>query len=208
MNSREAILAALRAQTLPAAPLPAIEGRWIEYPDLVEQFQTALTRAAGTAVLASSRADVPRIVAELNRVRAALSEGARVCSLLQDVPGNSAAPREPAEYRDVQVLVVPAEFGVAENAAVWIDESLVPVRAGLFLTQHLIVVLSCAQIVPHMHRAYAGLGARVGQKGYGLFLSGPSKTADIEQALVVGAHGPRSLSVVLVRDERAPILDG
>jgi L-lactate dehydrogenase complex protein LldG len=200
MSSREAILAALRAQTLPAAPLPAIEGRWIEYPDLVEQFQTALARAAGMAVLASSRADVPRVVGELERVRAALGQSERVCSLVPDVSGSSAAPREAAAYRDVQVLIVAAEFGVAENAAVWIDESLVPVRAGLFLTQHLVVLLSCAQIVPHMHQAYARLGARVGQQGYGLFLSGPSKTADIEQALVVGAHGPRSLSVVLFRD--------
>lgn len=200
MNAREAILAALRAQTLPAVELPQIDGRWIEYPDLVEQFQTALTRAAGTAVFASSRAEVPRVVGEMERVRAALGASERVCSLVREMPGNCAAPREAAAYRDVQVLIVAAEFGVAENAAVWIDESLVPVRAGLFLTQHLIVLLSCAQIVPHMHQAYARLGARVGQKGYGLFLSGPSKTADIEQALVVGAHGPRSLDVVLIRD--------
>lgn len=200
MSAREAILAALRAQTLPEVELPEIAGRWIEYLDLVEQFQAALARAAGMAVLASSRADVPRVVGEIDRMRAALGEGARVCSLVAHVPGNSPAPRAAAEYRDVQVLVVDAEFGVAENAAVWIDEGRVPVRAGLFLTQHLIVLLSCAHIVPHMHAAYARLGARVGQKGYGLFMSGPSKTADIEQALVVGAHGPRSLSVVLVRE--------
>jgi L-lactate dehydrogenase complex protein LldG len=72
------------------------------------------------------------------------------------------------------------------------------VRAGLFLTQHLLLVLPRTELVPHLHAAYQRLGSRVGQSGYGCFLCGPSKTADIEQALVVGAHGPRSLTLVLV----------
>ena len=67
----------------------------------------------------------------------------------------------------------------------------------LFLTQHLVLLLERSSLVDQMHEAYARLGARVGQTGYGCFLCGPSKTADIEQALVVGAHGPRSLAVVL-----------
>jgi L-lactate dehydrogenase complex protein LldG len=65
------------------------------------------------------------------------------------------------------------------------------------LTQHLVLVLDRESLVPHLHQAYERLGAAVGRTGYGCFLCGPSKTADIEQALVVGAHGPRSLVIVL-----------
>jgi L-lactate dehydrogenase complex protein LldG len=69
-------------------------------------------------------------------------------------------------------------------------------RAIYFIVQHLALVLPADQLVDNMHQAYDR--ATVGSSSLGLFLSGPSKTADIEQSLVIGAHGPRSLSVVLV----------
>ena len=126
-----------------------------------------------------------------------VQQARRVCSLLPAFAGNIALPDKPHDYRDVDLLLAPAEFGVAESGAVWIDERTVPVRAGLFLTQHLLLVLPRGELVPHLHAAYQRLGSRVGQSGYACFLCGPSKTADIEQALVVGAHGARSLTIVL-----------
>jgi L-lactate dehydrogenase complex protein LldG len=85
---------------------------------------------------------------------------------------------------------------VAENGAIWLAGSALPARSLAFLSQHVLVVLSSAGIVADMHRAYARLGRGLGD--YGVFVSGPSKTADIEQTLVVGAHGPRSLTVALL----------
>jgi len=52
------------------------------------------------------------------------------------------------------------------------------------------------QVVNDMHEAYARLAPR--EIGYGLFISGPSKTADTEQALVIGAQGARRCTVFLV----------
>ncbi|MFD3407361.1 LUD domain-containing protein [Aquirufa sp. HETE-83D] len=94
---------------------------------------------------------------------------------------------------DVEVLEIDGEFGVAENGAIWLTEEAFPHRVAPFICQHLVIHVK--KIVPHMHAAYEELGNM--NSGFGLFLAGPSKTADIEQSLVIGAHGARSLTVVL-----------
>ena len=72
----------------------------------------------------------------------------------------------------------------------------VPHRAIFFITQHLALVVPAEQMVHNLHEAYARIS--LGTSSLGVFISGPSKTADIEQSLVIGAHGPRSLTVFLV----------
>ncbi|MEY4545928.1 MAG: Lactate utilization protein [Pseudomonadota bacterium] len=191
MSTRERLLSTLRAQSLPRVPLPELSGSWVQYPDLPAQFCAALGRAAGNAVLVDGE------LASTLRGLPVVTQARRTCSLLPGFEGTVSAAAKPHDYRDVDLLLAPAEFGVAESGALWIDERTVPVRAGLFLTQHLLLVLPRTELVPHLHAAYERLGSRVGQTGYAGFICGPSKTADIEQALVVGAHGPRSLTVLL-----------
>jgi L-lactate dehydrogenase complex protein LldG len=94
---------------------------------------------------------------------------------------------------DVEVLEIDGEFGVAENGAIWLTEEAMPHRVAPFICQHLVINVS--EIVTTMHAAYERLGGV--NSGFGLFLAGPSKTADIEQSLVIGAHGARSLTVVI-----------
>jgi len=95
----------------------------------------------------------------------------------------------------VDAVVMRGMFGVAENGAIWVQSDSAAVRAALVVTQHLILVVSVGELVPTMHQAYARVDLRA--TSYGVFISGPSKTADIEQSLVIGAHGPLSLTVLL-----------
>ena len=86
--------------------------------------------------------------------------------------------------------------GVAENGSVWIYESQMINRLLPFICQHLILIIEKRNIVATMHHAYQQINTAM--EGFGVFIAGPSKTADIEQSLVIGAHDPRSLTVYLI----------
>ena len=106
---------------------------------------------------------------------------------------------DPHELEVVEFALLPALFGVAENGAVWLSEKEIGIRVLPFITQHLAVVLDARQIVSNMHEAYDKIGQE--QYGFGTFIAGPSKTADIEQSLVLGAHGARTMTVFLMNSE-------
>ena len=98
-----------------------------------------------------------------------------------------------ATLEQVQVAVLKGEFGVVENGAIWVPESNMMNRSLPFITQYLILVIRKSDLVKNMHEAYE----RSRAVGYGSFIAGPSKTAVIEQSLVIGAHGARALSVIV-----------
>jgi len=98
----------------------------------------------------------------------------------------------------IDVIVCRGQLGVAENGAIWITESALGHRAAPYLAEHLVLVLARSGIVDNMEDAYSRI--RIDREGYGVFIAGPSKTADIEQTLVVGAQGPTRQTVVLVDD--------
>jgi L-lactate dehydrogenase complex protein LldG len=192
VTARDEVLGRLRAQHVPQVDLPALDGNWIRYADPRERFREALSEAAGAVVSVGIGTTLQEVVATLDVVRSAR----RWVSLSPVVTATGHAPEQPHDFRDVDVVVVAARFGVAENGALWIDGTAAPVRAALFLAEHLVVLLQQGEIVDNMHQAYERIDVSLADNAYGCFMCGPSKTADIEQALVVGAHGPRSLTVV------------
>jgi len=100
------------------------------------------------------------------------------------------------DLQAVDVLEIDGMFGVAENGAIWLSDQFLPNRVAPFICQHLVIYVAKSEVVATLHEAYERLDGNYAD--FGLFLSGPSKTADIEQSLVIGAHGARSLTVVLV----------
>ena len=68
---------------------------------------------------------------------------------------------DPHTLADLDLAILPGEFGVAENAAVWIDGRKLPHRVVFVITNHLVLVVHARDIVSHMHGAYVGApGAR------------------------------------------------
>lgn len=109
---------------------------------------------------------------------------------------NCSLPKHASEFSDLDLAILEGQIGTAENGAIWLDDSNLDLRAIPFITQHLIIVLEKKNLVENLHQAYDKLENN--KSGFGVFIAGPSKTADIEQSLVIGAHGAMSLSVVLL----------
>jgi L-lactate dehydrogenase complex protein LldG len=95
----------------------------------------------------------------------------------------------------IDTVLLEGQFGVAENGAIWLDETNFPNRLIPFIAWKVFLILNSEQIVEDMHQAYHRIQSIY--TGFGVFISGPSKTADIEQSLVYGAHGPVSLTVIM-----------
>lgn len=194
--SRNAILAKLRPHARPSE-LPTIPPG-IQYDDPQQQFAETLTSVGGRCVFVRDHAAAH---AELTAFEP-YAGGARRCSLVPGIGESNfdlAAVNDPHQLHDIDYVVLPGKLAIAENGAVWVDGEAVPHRVLYFLTQHLALVVPAANIVHNLHEAYARLP--IGKSPFGTFISGPSKTADIEQALVIGAHGARSLTVFLVEND-------
>lgn len=109
-------------------------------------------------------------------------------------PNTIDIPSDAHDLDRLNLAILDGQFGTAENGAIWLEEADLRLRAIPFITEHLVITLSKKQLVATMHDAYDRI--QKSTSGFGLFLAGPSKTADIEQSLVIGAHGAKSLRVV------------
>lgn len=200
MSSKSAILASINVQPIPPVALPPDVARPIRYEDPLRQFSEVLQMIGGQAVHVASLAEVQQLIAQQEVVQTAQQ-------VVNVVPGIDVDPAkcvdpamiaDPHELEQVDVAILRGEFAVAENGAVWCTDELLKHRVVYFLSQHVILLVPAKTIVNNMHEAYERL--RFEQRGFGMFLAGPSKTADIEQSLVIGAHGARSLTVYLVEE--------
>ena len=195
MTSRDVILASLRRNAPPAAPSPAKPAA-TTYADPEKQFADAFVSVGGKFVRVPNLAAID---AELQTLEP-YSQAHKIASLVANVGRPNidlSAFKDQHELEGIDVAIIPGEFGVAENGAVWVPGStLGPHRAIFVVTQHLALVVQAGQIVHNMQEAYDRI--RFERPGFGVFISGPSKTADIEQALVIGAHGARSCTLFLV----------
>ena len=195
-SSRETVLERLRGARPPPVPLPEVATSPVQFEDVAARFAQAVSDVGGTCTRVPDLAAAAAVVRALPVAQSAQ----QTVSLVPEVLAGTLAVEtvdDPHALAGVDLAVVPGEFGVAENGAVWLTDGVLKHRRSvLFLTQHLVLVVPAAQLVHTLHDAYARL--RFGAREFGLFISGPSKTADIEQALVIGAHGPRSTLVLLV----------
>lgn len=186
MSSRASILNSIKAIALEEKTLPELPSFGIS-----EEIETAFKR--------SIEGNKGEIMSEMEFLDwLSESSWAKVYSVVSAYASasNLVLPKDPHDLEDLNLAILEGQFGVAENGAIWLDDRQLPHRALPFITEHLVIVLSKSRLFPTLHQAYDKIGDEY--SGFGLFIAGPSKTADIEQSLVIGAHGAKSLRVVLV----------
>lgn len=186
MSDRDIILSRVRNRAPSPAPAAQPVVRYQTFDDPAAHFAEVLASVGGRAEFVAADA----VDGALEQLAREVGAERAWCAI---APG-SAEP--PSEVAALQLFVVAGEIAVAENAAVWVVPETVRHRAALFLAEHVALVVERRVIVHNMHEGYAAIDAAA--TGFGVFISGPSKTADIEQALVIGAHGPRSLTVFVI----------
>jgi L-lactate dehydrogenase complex protein LldG len=183
MSSRDSILKAIRKSQREATPLPTLEQSWQRFEDPIEQFTKVLESVGGQCIRVGARSEIDERLSEFPQfesasVRTSTVEGVGKPTISVD------SIDDPHELETVDFAVMSGEIAVAENGAVWVTDEALKHRVLHFIA--------------HMHEAYEQLSFE--NRRFGTFISGPSKTADIEQSLVIGAHGPRSHLVFLVDD--------
>jgi L-lactate dehydrogenase complex protein LldG len=193
MNSREKILAAVKAnqpalQELP--PMPRNEA--IRYEDRYAQFATVLKAIGGNIVEITNTKEI------VDYAKYTFANHQNFVTTLPGLEGIDMLDEQldPHVLENIEVAILKAVIGVAENGSVWITEEEMRIRALPFICQHLSVVLNKSDFVNNMHEAYDRIGNS--NHGFGVFIAGPSKTADIEQSLVLGAHGPKTMTVFIL----------
>lgn len=193
MTSKELILKNIRTNNIVQdTSLPDYSNFGLSFEDKYSHFSIMLESVGGKALFIKKE-ELEETIKSLYPDEKLITSNVEDFSLANFDANEQTAPHD---LKDIDLAVVKGEFAVAENGAVWVKNADNRHRALYFIAQNIVLVLEKNAIVNNMHEAYELIS--FGEPSYGAFISGPSKTADIEQSLVIGAHGPKSGYVIFV----------
>lgn len=195
MSSRDQILQSIRSHSIPSGSLPELMSAGVQYDDPMAKFCEVLAMVGGRGVHVATLAEAQQALSEIPTYQSAKRK-VSACPGIGETNFDAASVTDPHDFEAVDFAVLPGLIACAENAAVWVTDEKVPHRVLYFLTQHLALVVPSRSLVHNLGQAYPQINVQAAR--FSAWISGPSKTADIEQSLVIGAHGPRSLTVFLV----------
>jgi Uncharacterized conserved protein len=195
MSNKDDILKKYRANVKEKFDMPDLSDiKAITYPNPLVQFVKMSEMVGGQVIEVDPGRDINVLIKEL------FPEAKEIASNLPEITIATRNPDTVGRARDLNgtdVGIIRGQFGVAENGCIWIPQTMKE-KAVCFISENLIILLPKSQIVNNMHEAYKRIEFDTTYDGYGVFISGPSKTADIAQVLVMGAQAARSATILLM----------
>jgi L-lactate dehydrogenase complex protein LldG len=195
MSNKDDILKRYRANVREKYDMPDLSDiKATTYPNPLVQFVKMTEMVGGQVIEVDPGRDINVLIKEL------FPDANEIASNLPEISIATRNPDTVDRARDLNgtdVGIIRGKFGVAENACIWIPQTMKE-KAVCFISENLIILLPKSQIVNNMHEAYKRIEFDNEYGGYGTFISGPSKTADIAQVLVMGAQAARSATVLLL----------
>ena len=194
MSSKEQILQKIKnSQPNTVANLPDLNVLGSDQFEVLDTYKTVLKNIGGDCI---EVANYNEIIDYLKNNYALERRIITTVPELSEVAVLDWKNEDPHLLQNVELTIIKAHFGVAENSALWVTDDILGQRVAPFIAQYLAIIVNKKDIIPTMHQAYERIGNQ--EYGFGTFIAGPSKTADIEQSLVLGAHGARGLIVFLL----------
>lgn len=197
MSNKEDILKKYRSNIHERFEMPDLSNITpITYKEPLSQFIEMSKNVGGNIIEVKENQDINALVKEL------YPDAKEIASNLSEI---TIATRNPDTIENAQALngtdvgIIRGMFGVAENGCIWIPQQMKE-KAVCFISENIVILLRKSQIVNNMHEAYKQIAFDSKYDGYGTFISGPSKTADIAQVLVMGAQAARSVTILLMPD--------
>ncbi|HCN52761.1 hypothetical protein CIK97_00025 [Prevotella sp. P3-120] len=197
MSNKEDILKKYRSNIHERFEMPDLSDITpITYKEPLSQFIEMSKNVGGNIIEVKENQDINALVKEL------YPDAKEIASNLSEI---TIATRNPDTIENAQALngtdvgIIRGMFGVAENGCIWIPQQMKE-KAVCFISENIVILLRKSQIVNNMHEAYKQIAFDSKYDGYGTFISGPSKTADIAQVLVMGAQAARSVTILLMPD--------
>ena len=195
MSNKDDILKRYRANVREKYDMPDLSDiKATTYPNPLVQFVKMTEMVGGQVIEVDPGRDINVLIKEL------FPDANEIASNLPEISIATRNPDTVGRARDLNgtdVGIIRGKFCVAENACIWIPQTMKE-KAVCFISENLIILLPKSQIVNNMHEAYKRIEFDNEYDGYGTFISGPSKTADIAQVLVMGAQAARSATVLLL----------
>lgn len=191
--NKEELFQKLRANTREQYDMPDMNIQGISYPDPFKQFAEMTKTVGGNIVEAKEGDDINDIIKSLYPEAKTFASNLPYITIAQKNPDTVA---EAKDLDGTDVGIVEGRIGVAENGCVWIPQTMKE-KAVCYISEYLVIILKKSDIVNNMHEAYKRITFDP-LYNFGAFISGPSKTADIEQALVMGAQAARGVTVIVV----------